>query len=211
MNLEQRLKLSLNKKTNKKELKEETKRIKQRIKEIEEEKKRQTKEIFDISNKRELFNLKEEIKSKENELNEKITIRFPNKTLTVKESYLKKLKEPEKYIRGLYGRELRREQLKAEKEGNYRSVYGLSKALNRIGQKQNKRVSKESIDFGKIKNKGAFNLFKKGIINKEDLKNIAKEEERKEKEKEEREGNKEESPQKEIITNKGKEIKVFFA
>jgi len=66
----------------------------------------------------------------------RIIIDVGGEKIRVKKSYLNTLKNPENYIKGLYGRKVRNYQKKAYKAKNYKAVTSLSKKLKGLKQKQ---------------------------------------------------------------------------
>ncbi len=90
----------------------------------------------------------------------------------VKKSYLKKLKDPVKYMEGIYARSLRSEQKKAYKEKDYNSVVNIAKKLNRL--KKDQGLTKYKIT--KSRNSVADNIEKKtGIkLDKESRQNLVR-------------------------------------
>ncbi len=65
----------------------------------------------------------------------RLSVDISGKNFQIKKSYLGKLKDPTKYIEGLYARSLRHEQKKAYKKGNSNAVVNYENKLRGIGKK----------------------------------------------------------------------------
>jgi len=181
MNLAQTIEFALKKEQTKKDYKGKIKELKQRKSELLREKKKTNKQLFKITSGRELSAVSSRIENLKARDDNKLTFDFPNKKLSISKDYLKSLKDPEKYVMGLYGRELRREQKKAHESGNFNQSYGLKKKLDLLKQKQGlTRTELKETEQGKFSY--LENLKNKGIINKKTYDTIIKKDFKKSKE-----------------------------
>jgi len=181
MNLAQTIEFALKKEQTKKDYKGKIKELKQRKSELLREKKKTNKQLFQITSGRELSAVSSRIENLKGRDDNKLTFDFPNKKLSISKDYLKSLKEPEKYVMGLYGRELRREQKKAHESGNFNQSYGLKKKLDLLKQKQGlTQTELKETEQGKFSY--LENLKNKGIINQKTYDTIIKKDFKKSKE-----------------------------
>jgi len=97
--------------------------------------KRQNKQLFLENKGKFLRDLKEQRTELKAQKEQKILISVDGSNFAVSEKYLKGLKDPQKYIQGLYGRKLRNYQQKAYKEKDYKTALSLEKKLKGIKQK----------------------------------------------------------------------------
>jgi len=113
----------------------ELKTIQSKIDKLHQQKRSQDKKIFEEQQGQNLRNLKRERESLKARKQGKVEINISNEKFKVSKNYLDSLKDPEKYLKGLYGRKLRNYQKKAYKEKDYQAIVSLDKKLKGINQK----------------------------------------------------------------------------
>jgi len=113
----------------------ELKTIQFKIDNLHKQKRSQEKKIFEEQQGQNLRNLKRERESLKSRKQGKVEINISNEKFNVSKNYLDSLKDPEKYLKGLYGRKLRNYQKKAYKEKDYQAIVSLDKKLTGINQK----------------------------------------------------------------------------
>jgi hypothetical protein len=113
----------------------ELKTIQSKIDKLHKQKRIQDKKIFEEQQGQNLRNLKKERESLKSRKQGKVEINISNEKFNVSKKYLDSLKDPEKYLKGLYGRKLRNYQKKAYKEKDYQAIVSLDKKLKGINQK----------------------------------------------------------------------------
>jgi len=110
------------------------KSLQNQINELHKEK-RSNKKLFEETKGKFLQDLKNQRSNLKAQKENKIIVNIDNNKYNVKLSYLKSLKDPEKYLQGLNARKLRQYQQKAYKEKNYKAVQSLEKKLKSLNQK----------------------------------------------------------------------------
>lgn len=127
---------------------------------LKEEKKNTNPLLFDKNRQYQLNYLKERAADLKAQKQGRLVIDYNGQKYRVKESYLKGLKDPEKYLKGLYGRTTRQQQKKAYENKNYAAVSSLGKKLRALEQPQGvskwKRTRSKNLEF-----KSAKQAFKK--------------------------------------------------
>jgi len=113
----------------------ELKNLQLKIDKLHKQKRSQDNKLFQEQQGQNLKNLKKERESLKAKKQEKIEINISNEKFNVSKKYLDSLKNPEKYLKGLYGRKLRNYQKKAYIQKDYQAIVSLDKKLKGINQK----------------------------------------------------------------------------
>jgi len=111
--------------------------VNSQINDLSIERKNTNKQLFKETGRstqlKELVNKREDLKAGKQG---KIIIDINGEKFKIKESYLKNLKDPSKYVFGLYARKIRSYQKAAYKNKNFSAASSLEKKLNKLNQKQ---------------------------------------------------------------------------
>ena len=137
--LKKEIKTSLSSSNFNKAKAKELKSVTKKVSELDSErrnKKAPEKILFDQTQKHHLKSLREKRNTLQAQKSGKTVLNINGEVFKVKESYLKSLNDPQKYIKGLYGRKIRNYQKKAYKTGNFKAVGSLSRKLKGLDQKQ---------------------------------------------------------------------------